>query len=177
MTGLYVHIPFCRKKCHYCNYIITTRNASGFRSQVLHSIKCEIEHARETYGRLEFDTLYLGGGTPSVLKNDEMNVLFLALKSAFVIRPLAEITCEVNPGDMSEDKFKAYLALGINRISLGVQSFNDRLLKHMGRMHDSREAEATFRSLRKMGFKNISVDLILRLPGQTLHDWRIAKVP
>jgi oxygen-independent coproporphyrinogen III oxidase len=168
--GLYVHIPFCLRKCHYCNYVITLQRSDEVRQKFFEALRREIEHTHDRYGALQFDTLYLGGGTPSALRDSEMQYLFRLLKRYFSIRSDCEITCEVNPGDVDPEKLKAYKAMGINRISLGVQSFNDSLLRDMGRIHDAQMIHETFKNLRKLGFENISADLIIRLPHQTVKD-------
>jgi len=172
MTGLYIHIPFCLKKCHYCNYVITTGNSDEYRSRFFEALGKEIQHAEAVYGNLIFDTLYIGGGTPSALSAEEMGKLFRMIRKAFRFKKGIEITCEVNPGDVSDEKLDRYLDLGINRISLGVQSFENRLLKDMGRIHSARDAVNTYHAVRQRGFRNVSVDLILRLPGQTQKEFQ-----
>lgn len=128
-----------------------------------------MREAQERYGRLCFDTVYFGGGTPSSLTADETVKLFTLLKQYFDFRPGAEITWEVNPGDVDASKIGVYRGAGINRISLGIQSFQESSLKDMARPHGVAEVHDTMRMLRAEGFQNISVDLILRLPGETLE--------
>ncbi|HLD49928.1 MAG TPA: coproporphyrinogen-III oxidase family protein, partial [bacterium] len=169
MRGLYVHIPFCLKKCHYCNFVITTKRTEGFRARFFQALLKEIKQAREKYGRLCFDTLYLGGGTPSALTAEEMGPLIEALRRDFDFMAGHEITCEVNPGDVDRAKLETYRSLGINRISLGVQAFQDPLLKDMGRPHTVADTLETWRLLRDLGFNNISFDLINGLPSQTIE--------
>lgn len=171
MRGLYVHIPFCLKKCHYCNFVITTKRTEGFRARFFQALQKEIEQAREKYGRLGFDTFYLGGGTPSALTAEEMGSLIEGLRAAFDFAPGYEFTCEVNPGDVDRAKLEAYRSLGINRISLGTQAFQDSLLKDMGRPHTVADTLETWELLRDLGFKNISFDLINGLPSQTLENF------
>ncbi len=170
MPGLYVHIPFCLKKCHYCDFVITTKNSPQTRHSFLQAIGKEAAQAAARYGRILFDTLYFGGGTPSLLAEQEIGRLSKLLRETFDFAPGAEITCEINPGDATPEKLEAYKTLGINRISLGVQSFNDRLLEDMGRAHNAAAATTTLRLLQKHGFSNISADLILRIPNQTTGD-------
>ncbi len=166
--GLYVHIPFCHKKCHYCDFVITTDRSVPARERFLSAIEREIRFAREKYGRLNFDTLYFGGGTPSTLSIEEMARLIRMLRQAFNFRPSAEITCEMNPEDADEKKLRAWRDFGINRASLGAQSFDNTLLTVMGRSHDSEAITRAVIRLRDSGFQNINLDLIIKLPGQTI---------
>ena len=170
MRGLYVHIPFCLKKCHYCNFTITTRRSEKDKTLFFKALEEEIRHVERQNGPLCFDTVYLGGGTPSALSGSEMKHLVSLFKNYFSWPEDAEFTCEVNPGDVDPAKLEAFRELGINRISVGAQSFNDELLKQMGRVHNSHMIEKTFQDLNALGFKNISLDLIIRVPGQTLED-------
>jgi oxygen-independent coproporphyrinogen-3 oxidase len=168
--GLYVHIPFCNKKCNYCNFISTANNTPEIREQFFIALEKEINHAETLYGKLSFDTLYIGGGTPSILIAEEMARLFTLLRSHFDFEPECETTCEINPGsDIDENKLKTYRDLGINRISLGGQAFQDFLLKDMGRTHNANDTFETVHLLKRAGFDNISLDLIIRLPGQLLE--------
>ncbi len=127
-------------------------------------------HAAPRVKNERFDTLYVGGGTPSLLELDEARQFFKMLKKHFKIKPSAEQTWEVNPGDLTQEKANLYRELGLNRISLGAQSFNDETLKKINRTHDARAIEASFKILRSAGFKNISMDLMLSLPGENLAD-------
>jgi oxygen-independent coproporphyrinogen-3 oxidase len=170
MRGLYIHIPFCAQKCHYCNYVIALSGNAEQREDYFKAVHEEIQYRAGLHGPLRFDTLYFGGGTPSALHSREMRYLVQELRTAFSWAATAEWTCEVNPGDVDAEKLRCYRDLGINRISLGVQSFNDDLLRRMGRGHDSRQILHTIEKLHEQGFKNISMDLINRLPGQTLED-------
>lgn len=168
--GLYVHIPFCLKKCHYCNYTIAADAPADLREKYFTAIEAEIQNAATKHGRLTFDTLYLGGGTPSSLTAAEMEKLVSLIRKNFDFKENAETTCEVNPGEVDADKLRAYKELGVNRISLGAQSFNDSLLSRMGRIHNSNAIFETARLLKDTGFTNVSFDLIIRLPGQTEND-------
>lgn len=170
MIGLYVHIPFCLKKCHYCNFVIAPSDDLKLRENYLRALESELAEARRRHGPMEFDTVYLGGGTPSALSVGEMDRVFELLSKNFSWKPDAEITCEVNPGEVDVEKLTSYRRLGINRISLGVQSTNDALLKATNRAHDAADAKRTARLVRDLGFTNISMDLILRLPDQKVED-------
>ena len=168
MRGLYLHIPFCDKKCHYCNFVITTKQSGEDRKRFISAIAKEAEYAANKYGRLSFDTLYLGGGTPSVLSPTEIEQILRFVKKYFDVANGAEVSCEVNPGDGDFEKFAQYRDLGINRISLGVQSMEDSILQDMNRTHSADDIIKTFGLLKAAGFSNISVDLMTRLPGQSV---------
>lgn len=165
--GLYVHIPFCSAKCHYCDFVITTHHAGTQRGRFFAALNAEIAHAKKIHGPFIFDTLYLGGGTPSLLSSEEMTRLIQMLKSEFQFKNDYEFTCEVNPQDVSEEKLRMYSHLGINRLSLGAQAFQGHLLKDMGREHTVYDIQKSMQLIKKLGFRNVSLDLILRLPGQT----------
>ncbi len=170
MHGLYLHIPFCGKKCHYCDFVITTDRTLPMRERFFAALEKEILHARERYGALRFESLYLGGGTPSVLSAAEMERLLKSLRTAFEFIPGFEFTCEMNPEDADAEKLQAFRALGVNRVSLGVQSLNDSLLETTGRIHNAAAVSTAVESIQRAGISNISMDLMLRLPGQTAAD-------
>lgn len=169
--GLYVHIPFCLKKCHYCDFVITTKRSSSDREDFFKALSAEIENISKTRGRLRFSTFYLGGGTPSALSSEEMKTLVFKIKEHFDFAPAFEFTCEVNPGDTDGQKLESYKKLGINRVSLGVQAFQDHLLEDMGRPHQVADILKTHQLLKETGFENISFDLINGLPKQTLAEF------
>ena len=170
MVGLYIHVPFCKKRCHYCNFVVTTARRASGHDEFLTALEKEMVFYREGLSERSFDTLYLGGGTPSTLTANEMSRVFRLAHQNFKITAGAEITCEVNPGDMDLEKAIAYRTLGISRISVGVQSFNEDTLRHLNRDHGVSEIFRCFEILKKAGFQNISLDLILSLPGETLKD-------
>jgi oxygen-independent coproporphyrinogen-3 oxidase len=172
LRGLYIHIPFCRTRCHYCNFVTTAEHSPELRERFFRSLAEEIKHACERYGRLSFDTLYWGGGTPSCLSVPETERLARDIHSAFKFKKGYEFTCELNPGDGDEAKLKSLHAAGVNRISLGCQSFRNRILRRIGRRHTARDIKETAAKIRKAGISNISFDLMLRLPGQTVGDFR-----
>lgn len=170
--GLYIHIPFCATRCHYCNFVTTAENAPGLRERFLDAVSAEIRHVFSGDGRLSFDTLYFGGGTPSGLSLPEIERLAAELHAAFKFAEGYEFTFEFNPGDGDEAKLKTLQKTGVNRISLGCQSFSDTILKKLGRRHTARDIEETVLRIRQAGIANISFDLMLRLPGQTVLDLR-----
>lgn len=168
-TGLYLHIPFCRVKCHYCNFVITLDRSASMRERFLCALEKEIASARARYGNLSFETLYFGGGTPSALDSVEFRRVVSALRSSFSFDALKEFTVEINPGDVDAEKISAFKKLGVNRASVGAQAFQQSLLEKMGRPHGSSEIHETVKLLKEEGIGNISLDLIFRLPGQDVH--------
>jgi oxygen-independent coproporphyrinogen-3 oxidase len=168
MTSLYVHIPFCEKKCMYCDfYSIENRSmVPRFISAVLREIGSARQCAEDPAG-----TLFFGGGTPSLLHPDELSAIMSAIRSVFRLDDSAEITMEMNPGTVTQERFATYRSLGINRVSLGVQSFDDGELRFLERIHTADDAERAVTLARTAGFDNISVDLIYSIPGQTLESW------
>ena len=173
MAGLYVHVPFCRKKCHYCDFVIALSPDGSRHEAFLNALKLEAGRYRARFQETEFETVYLGGGTPSLLTENEFDRLFSILKENFRWKAAAEITCEVNPGDISPEKAAHLKRLGINRVSLGAQSFHEDTLSRINRAHDAGAIESSFRLLRDAGFESINLDLILSLPGE---DWERALV-
>ncbi len=163
-VGLYIHIPFCLRKCLYCDFC----SLAGAESEIPRYLRALVSEMRSRPANgYTVDTVYLGGGTPSLLSPREMEGLFAALHSVYCIEADAEITCEANPGTVTEDKLSAYRSLGINRLSLGVQSLSPRALSSIGRAHTAEEAVEAFRAARIAGFANISLDLMTGLPGET----------
>ena len=170
--GLYIHIPFCRTKCLYCDFCSFVSRDEQQREAYVGALLREIE-ARGTKD-YSVDTVYFGGGTPSLLSAEQIGRILGEIKESFNVSPDAEITLECNPMTVSDgDKyFKELRALGVNRLSLGVQSAVDGELKLIGRRHSFEEAKATFLAARGAGFENISVDLMLGIPSQTFDSLR-----
>ena len=166
MTGLYVHVPFCKKKCHYCNFVIAPAGSAGSHEVYLDALEKEAAHYAPRFSGTLFETVYLGGGTPSTLRPGEFERLFHILKDRFHWKRDAELTCEMNPGDLDGDKAFFLKDLGMTRASLGAQTFHDETLKKLNRAHGAGEIESSFRHLRDAGFKNINMDLMLSLPGE-----------
>jgi oxygen-independent coproporphyrinogen-3 oxidase len=167
-AGLYVHVPFCLRKCPYCDFASGTELA--LVADWLRAIKREMGFYGDFAPR--FDSLYLGGGTPSLLAADELASLVEALEDHFAFSPDTEITLEVNPDDVTPQSLQHYRELGINRLSLGVQSFDDRELAFLGRRHDSSRSRRALAWAREAGFANLGLDLIYGLPGQIVEQWR-----
>lgn len=193
-VSLYLHLPFCVRKCRYCDFLSGPYDAA-VRRRYLHALETEIRLSAETFSngkfglesfgflkrgadfagngneRLSADTVFLGGGTPSLLDADELAHLMAVLSESFRILPGAEITMECNPGTVDREKLLAFREAGINRLSIGVQSFRDEELKLLGRIHTVEEAKQCVLDARWAGFDNISLDLISALPGQNIGQW------
>lgn len=177
-VGIYLSVPYCRQKCTYCNFASAARPIAELPRYV-GALESEILHAHEIWEAVGVtpclprpaDSIYLGGGTPGLLEADQLGSLFQALRSTFVIDPAAEITLEASPENSSPERFAAWLACGINRISLGVQSMVTKELRAVGRMHTAASVGESVSALRSAGIDNISVDLIAGLPHQTSASW------
>jgi oxygen-independent coproporphyrinogen-3 oxidase len=165
--GLYVHVPFCERKCVYCDFYSVEDHSHV--EEVLAAMEEEILLAAETGRGMHVDTVYFGGGTPSVLTLPQMTRIVDALHRSFSIPPQAEFTIEVNPGTVTAQSLKAFRGLGCNRLSIGIQSFTDAELKFLGRIHTAEQGLRCFADARSAGFDNISIDLISSLPGQTVE--------
>lgn len=170
MAGLYLHIPFCKQRCAYCDFYSTTCRAGSDR--YVESL-CEEMRGRRDYLKGErLDTIYLGGGTPSLLKERHLERLSCVWNELFPVAPDAEITLEANPDDLFPEYARMLRRHAFNRVSLGVQSFRDETLKLLNRRHSSSQVLQAVECLRKAGFENISMDLIYGLPGEGLAQWR-----
>jgi len=187
--GVYLHIPFCKSRCSYCDFATDVWRDSGAVERYVDALCREIEggnpSGREGVGAVpqddtlptgrvsasHIDTIYFGGGTPSLLEPEQIERILNAVTSVFSVAESAEITMEMNPATVTPEKLDAFRKLGINRASFGVQTFNERDLKLLARGHDADDARQTYRMLREAGFANISFDLIAGLPGQTIEDW------
>ncbi|MFQ5751998.1 MAG: radical SAM family heme chaperone HemW [bacterium] len=172
-AGLYIHIPFCEKRCGYCDFYTVTRREAQIPAY-LNALKKEINlySNGQTVKDLVFETLFFGGGTPSLLEPEQIASLSDCIFSKFNFVPEPEITLETNPGTVNLKKLKAFRSTGINRLSLGIQSFQPNELKILERIHSVAEAVACFKDARKAGFANISMDLIFALPNQKLETWK-----
>lgn len=167
MAGLYIHIPFCLRKCGYCDFYSV--EGIDLLPSFMDALCCEIAlRGRPEAGALNIETIYFGGGTPSLLTADQISNLFHWFRSHFDIANEPEATLEANPCTLSEESLQGYLENGINRISIGVQSFRDKELLLLGRLHSSKQAEEALMLARKAGFKQTGIDLICGLPGQSV---------
>jgi len=167
-AGLYIHVPFCRSKCAYCDFYSTTDHAHV--DAFIDALSREMEMHRGFAPA--FDTVYLGGGTPSCLTANRLADMLRQLRSAFPVVPGAETTVEVNPGDVDTASLGRLREAGFNRVSIGVQSFDDDILSTLGRRHNGREGLEAIESARRAGFDNLSADLIYGVPGQSLELWQ-----
>ena len=167
MLGLYIHIPFCKEKCHYCDFF-SFRGKAELMGPYVEALIHEIDSFENE--DLDIDTIYIGGGTPSILMLSSIESIMAHVRAAFRIKDNAEITIEVNPGTVKFDALKAYSAMGINRLSMGAQSFNKKQLKRLGRIHLAKYISSTIKAARAAGFENISLDLIYGLPDETLEE-------
>jgi oxygen-independent coproporphyrinogen-3 oxidase len=167
-AGIYVHIPFCSSRCSYCDFA-TGLYQSELAERYVRAVVEEINSS--TWVGQRVDTIYFGGGTPSLLQSSQLDGILNALHKHFVVDEAPEITIEINPGSVNAEKLREFCHLGINRASFGVQTFDDAELAKLGRSHDAADALNTFAELRASGFTNMSFDLIAGLPGQSLDGW------
>jgi len=169
MAGIYIHIPFCKKLCSYCDFYHSTdlTNSRLFVDAVIR----EAEMRKGYLTNVKVSTVYFGGGTPSILSPDDLKEIFTAIRSSYNICENCEVTIEVNPDDVTDDLLSAYRNIGINRLSIGIQSWRNNDLKLLNRRHNASQAALSIEKALKAGFSNISVDLIYGIPKMTLKDW------
>jgi oxygen-independent coproporphyrinogen-3 oxidase len=188
-AGVYLHIPFCRSRCSYCDFATEVWRSNETVERYVNALCSEIKTVSfaltggdipidsispaDHSAGIDIDTIYFGGGTPSLLKPEQVERILEAVNIQFEISNDAEITMEMNPATVTPESLAAYRSFGVNRASFGVQTFNDKHLKLLARGHDSNDARQTLKMLRDAGFDNISFDLIAGLPGQTLDDWKL----
>lgn len=175
MVSLYLHIPFCHAKCHYCDFN-SYAGMLGLREEYVAALRDEIllagRRARLADGQpRRCRTVFFGGGTPSLLTAAQVSELLAAIRAAFALDPDAEVTMEANPGALEYSQLDAVRAAGVTRLSMGAQSFDPALLRWMGRIHSPEEIETAFQAARAAGFSNVSLDFIFALPGQTQAIW------
>lgn len=168
MAGIYLHIPFCKQACHYCDFHFSTNQHS--KTDLLAALCKEIELQKNYLGGMPVQTVYFGGGTPSLLTADEVAGLLTALRRQVFIEPTAEITLEANPDDLDTHRLQGWRAAGITRLSIGIQSFQDDTLRFFRRAHTAAQALDGVRRVRAGGFDHISLDLIYGIPGKTVRD-------
>lgn len=170
MLSLYIHVPFCVKKCFYCGFYSTPYTALN-ADLFIDALHLEAAGLAGTFSEREFGSLYIGGGTPTVLSSHQLTTVINVVRSNFKIAPDAEVTVEANPQSGSEPLLLALHKAGVNRLSIGVQSFSDRLLATLGRPHRAEQAGDAFQTARRCGFENVGIDLMYGIPGQTADDW------
>lgn len=169
MSGIYFHIPYCRQKCSYCNFYY--RISQKDKQELLEALNKEIDIRQDYLNNQIVDTIYFGGGTPSILPANEIYKLLYKVKQKFDVAFDAEITLECNPDDLSDIQLKQLKEIGINRLSIGVQSFHDHELKLLNRVHSAATAITSIEQAKAIGFENITIDLIYGLPNQSIKDW------
>ena len=169
--SLYLHIPFCERKCRYCDFLSYPASEEE-KEAYIELLLSEIEKRSFSYKEHQVISVFIGGGTPSILKLNAIERLINKLKQNYIFLKEPEITIEVNPGSVTEEKLRAYRRAGCNRLSIGLQSANDNELKMLGRIHDYAAFCNTYEMARKAGFSNINIDLMSAIPGQTYESYR-----
>ncbi len=172
MAGIYLHIPFCKQACHYCDFHFSTN--LSYRKAMVNALVEEIEFRKQYLSGGMISTIYFGGGTPSLLTDHEITAILSKIFDCFDVEKGAEITLEANPDDLSQPKLKALQQAGINRLSIGIQSFDDSALSLMNRAHCANEAITAVKSAQDIGISNISIDLMYGLPNSDLNSWERA---
>ena len=170
--GIYVHIPFCRSKCQYCDFYSLSEKNERMMDDYLRAICTHIREAGPLAPSYRVDTIYFGGGTPSLFGAEGLGTILNTIRKSFDVDGNAEITFEANPDSVDMKLLRRLRAEGFNRVSLGIQSDNDAILREIGRPHSYRQAVSAVQNIRKAGFKNLSVDLMYGLPGQDLEGWK-----
>lgn len=169
MAGIYMHIPFCKTRCIYCDFYSTTQ--SRLQQPYIKALCKELEMRREYLQGEPVETIYLGGGTPSQLSREDFEQIFAAIERVYGLNHCHEITLEANPDDLTPEYLEALSALPFNRISMGIQTFDDATLKLLNRRHNAAQAIQAVENCRRYGFHNISIDLIYGLPGENTERW------
>ena len=172
MLGLYVHIPFCAQKCYYCDFNSQKIESNTQKQEYLINLEKEMQMYKEEFKNKEFTSIFIGGGTPSILTSKEIQQLMKNIYKNFNIKKDAEITIESNPGTLNIEKLKTMKEMGINRLSMGLQTTQDKHLKYIGRIHTYEQFEKNYKDAVSLGFKNINVDLMYSLPNQSFEDFK-----
>lgn len=170
--GIYIHIPFCRSKCQYCDFYSTACPEKKLMHDYIRAVCAHIRETGPQAPGYRVDTVYFGGGTPSILPPDALAAVLTALRRSFDVSPKAEITFEANPDSVTPRLLRRLKSEGFNRVSLGIQSDDDEMLQRLGRPHSYEDAVNAVKRIRRAGYKNLSVDLMYGLPDQTLEDWQ-----
>jgi oxygen-independent coproporphyrinogen III oxidase len=169
--SLYVHIPFCKKKCSYCDFP-SYAGRESLMPEYIDALKTELGYYSSLYDRPKIRTIFVGGGTPTLLPEELISSLFDSIRKDFDVLSDAEISVEANPGTVTKEKLKTLVRSGVNRLSLGAQIFNNALLKKLGRIHLEHEITEAYELAREAGFKNINLDLMFALPEESISDWQ-----
>ncbi len=171
-TGVYIHIPFCKTKCSYCAFVSGSPLSEHEMDEYIVSLISHIKMGSEAAGNRTISSIFFGGGTPSYLGASRLSKLLITIFESFSVEPTAEITIEANPESASKELFQQLVRFGVNRVSLGVQSFHDDELIRLGRIHSADEAERAIENIRNAGITNLSIDLIFAVPNQTIPKWK-----
>ena len=169
MAGIYFHIPFCKTRCSYCDFFSSV--SEEYIPKIIEAEIKELEFKKEYLNCETIETIYFGGGTPSFISENNIQQLLNSVYKNFKVCDNPEITIEVNPDDISSQKANSFFSFGINRVSMGTQSFNDDILKFLNRRHNSKQALKSIGILKQSGFKNISIDLIYGIPNLNNYEW------
>ncbi len=170
MSGIYIHIPFCKQACHYCNFHFST--SLRYKEEMVDAIVKEIQLRKDYLTSVALKSIYFGGGTPSLLSKGDLDKIFSALSLIYTWDDATEITLEANPDDLNHSNLMNFKNMGINRLSIGIQSFDQLDLSYMNRAHDAQEAEKSIKEAQDVGFKNISADLIYGCPTTSNDTWQ-----
>lgn len=170
MAGIYIHVPFCKTRCNYCDFYSTTQ--SELADKFINAVCTEIELRKEYIGTTSIGTIYFGGGTPSQLSVKQLEKVFKTIDTHYSLNSDMEITLEANPDDLSDDYLKDLTQLPINRLSIGIQTFHDEMLQKLNRRHNAKQAIEAVEKARRYGIDNISIDLMYGLPNETLEMWQ-----
>lgn len=171
MAGIYIHVPFCKTRCYYCDFYSTTRN--DLTPRYTQALCRELRTRKDYLSGETIETIYFGGGTPSQLRKEDFLQIFHTIEEVYDCSNVKEITIEVNPDDISEEYAQMLKTCSFNRISMGIQTFNDEMLRLLNRRHNAQQAQVAIHRLRQAGFQNISIDLIYGLPNETEAQWTI----
>lgn len=173
-SGVYIHVPFCKSRCSYCDFATDVYRGRAAVDRYVNALVKEISDPNSEFPNptSQIETLYFGGGTPSLLSPRQLESIVSAVSDRFALADDLEFTLEMNPATVTPEKLRAYRSIGVNRASFGVQTFNNRDLKLLARGHDATDARLTYIHLREAGFENVSFDLIAGLPGQSIDDWQ-----
>ena len=169
--AIYIHIPFCVRKCLYCDFL-SAPASDETREQYVQALCREIREERKSYVNYKIETIFLGGGTPSLLSGEQLDRILGTVFDAYQVADDCEISMEVNPGTVTKEKLNAYKSAGVNRLSIGMKSAVEEELQSLGRIHSSEDAFDTYELAIKTGFNNINIDLMSSIPGQTIEIWK-----
>jgi len=169
--GLYIHIPFCIKKCKYCDFISYESTPEDIINSYIKNLVTEIENKSEEASDYTVDSIFIGGGTPSIISESNIYSIMNAIHKNYKLDNIIEISIESNPKTLNKEKLQNYLDFGINRLSIGIQSFNDEDLKSLGRIHSVSDFHESYNFAREAGFKNINIDLMFSIPNQSVSNW------